>query len=47
VIGLIAKQIGELLDAHVGRDRPHVVGDVLGAQRGVSHDRAVQRFELL
>ena len=44
---MIAEQVGELLHAHVGRHRPHVGGDVLGAQRGVRDDRAVERFELL
>ena len=47
VIGMIAEQVGELLHAHVGCDRPHVGSDVLGAQRRVRHDRAVERFELL
>ena len=47
MIGMIAEQVGELLHAHVRRHRPHVDGDVLRAQRRVSHDRAIERFELL
>ncbi len=47
MIGMIAEQVRELLHAHVGRDRANVSGDVLGAQRGVRDDRAVERFELL